>query len=70
MTNMYSGRVLVLLNPSLYRALKLISSVEVSGIVKEDQITTDIGTETFGQSIRVLTSSDFQLEYEGLERSG
>lgn len=54
-----SGRVPVLLHPSLYRAVKLIYPTDVGGIVLDGRITTELGTGSLGQSVGVLTNVDF-----------
>lgn len=57
---MCSGRVPVILYPSLYRALKLTFPTNVNGIFKDSQIMTDIGTGNLEQSTGVLNSIDFR----------
>lgn len=54
------GRVPVLIHPSLYRPLKLIFPKDVSGIVTNGWIMSNLGTGTPGQSVGVLTPADFR----------
>lgn len=60
---MCAGRGLVLLHPSLHRALKLTFPTDVGVIVQDSRITTDIGTESLEQSLGVLTPIDFHPIY-------
>lgn len=47
-------RVLVILHPTLHRALKLMYPTDVGGIVLDVRITTEMGTGNLGQSVGVF----------------
>lgn len=53
-------RASVSLPPSLYRALKFTFLTDIGSIVSDGQIMSDIGTASLGQSIKVLTPTDFR----------
>lgn len=55
-----AGRVPVLIHPSLYRAIKLIYPMDVGGIALDGRITSELGVGSLGQSVGVLSSSDFR----------
>lgn len=55
-----SGRVPVLLHPSLYRAIKLTYPTDVGGIVTEGRMTSELGVGSLGQSVGVLSPADFR----------
>lgn len=59
MLQLCSGRVLLLFHSSLYRVLNLTFLTDVGGIVSDGRITTDIGTGSLGQYVRVQTPADF-----------
>lgn len=54
-----SGRVLVLLHLSLYRALNLTFLIDLGGIITKGRITSDVDTESLGQSVAILNPTDF-----------
>lgn len=49
-----------MLHPSLYRAVKLTYPMDISGIVLEGRMTSELGVGSLGQSVRVLTDADFR----------
>lgn len=48
LSKFFSGRVPVLLHPSLYRAVKLAYPTDVDGTIRDGRITTEIGTGSLG----------------------
>lgn len=54
------GRLSVLPHPSLYRGLKLTYPTDIDGIVQDGQIMSELGTESLGQSVGVVTAADFR----------
>ena len=55
-----SGRVPILVHPSLYRSLKLRFPLDVGGITRDNQVTSELGTGSLRQAVGILTSKDFQ----------
>lgn len=55
-----AGRVLVLLYPSLYKALRLTYPIDISSIVRNEWMTSKFGTGNLGQSVGVLIPTDFR----------
>lgn len=54
-----AGRLPVLHQPSLYRALKQTYPVDVGGIVLDGRMTSEMDTRSLGQSVGVLAAADF-----------
>ena len=54
-----SGRVLILVHPSFYRALKLKYPMDVGGISRDSRVTTELGTGSLRQAAGILTPKDF-----------
>lgn len=46
-----AGRVPVLLQRSLYRAIKLTFATDVGGIITEGRITSDVGTGSLDKNL-------------------
>ena len=55
-----SGRVPILVHPSLYRSLKLKFSLDVGGITRDNRVTTELGTGSMRQAVGILTPKDFR----------
>ena len=55
-----SGRVPILVHPSLYRALKLKFPIDVGGITRDNRVTTELGTGSLRQAVGILTPRDFR----------
>ncbi len=55
-----SGRVPILVHPSLYRALKLKFPIDVGGITRDNRVTTELGTGSLRQAVGILTPKDFR----------
>ena len=55
-----SGRVPILIYPSLYRSLKLRFPIDVGGITRDNQVTTELGTGSLCQAVSILTPKDFR----------
>ena len=55
-----SGRDPILVHPSFYRSLKLRYPVDVGGITRDDQVSTELGTGSLRQAVGILTSKDFR----------
>ena len=55
-----SGRVPILVHPSLYRALKLKFPIDVGGITRDNRVTTELGTGSLRQAVSILTPKDFR----------
>lgn len=55
-----AGRVPVLVHPSLYRAIKLTYPTDVGGIALDGRIMSELGVGSLGQSVGVLSGSDFR----------
>ena len=55
-----SGRVPVLVHPSLYRSLKLQFPIDVGGITRDNRVTTELGTGSLRQAVGILTPKDFR----------
>lgn len=56
----FSERVVVLLQPSLYRAVKLTYLMEVDGIVLNGNFRSELGIRSLVLSVAVLTAADFR----------
>lgn len=52
---------LVILHPSLYRAVKIMFTTDIGGIVNDRQITSDICSGSLVQSFGAQAPVDFQL---------
>ena len=50
-----SGRVPILVHPSLYRSLKLQFPIDVGGITRDNRVTTELGTGSLRQAVGILT---------------
>ena len=55
-----SGRVPILVHPSLYRALKLKFPIDVGGITRDNRVTTELCTGSLRQAVGILTPKDFR----------
>ena len=55
-----SGRVPILVHPSLYRSLKLRFPIDVGGITRDNRVTTELGTGSLRQAVGILTPKDFR----------
>ena len=55
-----SGRVPILVHPSLYRSLKLKFPIDVDGITRDNRVTTELGTSSLRQAVGILTPKDFR----------
>ena len=55
-----SGRIPILVHPSLYRSLKLRFSIDVGGITRDNRVTTELGTGSMRQAVGILTPKDFR----------
>ena len=55
-----SGRVPILVHPSVYRSLKLRYPVDVEGITGDDRVRTELGTGSLCQAVGILTPKDFR----------
>ena len=55
-----SGRVPILVHASLYRSLKLRFPIDVGGITRDNQVTTELGTGSLRQAVGILTPKDFR----------
>ena len=55
-----SGRVPILVHPSLYRYLKLRFPIDVGGITWDNRVTTELGTGSLRQAVGILTPKDFR----------
>ena len=55
-----SGRVPILVHPSLYRSPKLRFPIDVGGITRDSQFTTELGTGSLRQAVGILTPKDFR----------
>jgi len=53
------GRVPIFLHPSLYRALKVKYPHDVGGIARTDTVTKELGIDSLGQTVGILTREDF-----------
>lgn len=49
-----------MLHPSLYRAVKLTYPMDISGIVLEGRMTSELGVGSLGQSVSIFSNSDFR----------
>ena len=56
----YSGRVPILVHPSLYRSLKLRFPIDVGGITRDNRVTNELGTSSLRQAVGILTPKDFR----------
>ena len=52
-----SGRVLILVHPSLYRSLKVRYPLDVS---RDDRANTELGTGSLRQAVGIITPEDFR----------
>ena len=50
-----SGRVPILVHPSFYRSLKLRYPMDVGGISRDDEVSTELGTGSLRQAVGILT---------------
>ena len=55
-----SGRVPILVHPSLYRSLKLRFPIDVGRITRDNRVTTELGTGSLRQAVGILTPKDFR----------
>ena len=55
-----SGRVPILVHPSLYRSLKLRFPIGVGGITRDNRVTTELSTGSLRQAVGILTPKDFR----------
>ena len=55
-----SGRVSILVHPSLYRSLKLRFPIDVGGITRDNRVTNELGTGSMRQAVSILTPKDFR----------
>ena len=55
-----SGRVPILVHPSLYRSLKLRFPIDDGGITRDNRVTTELGTGSLRQAVGILTPKDFR----------
>ena len=55
-----SGRVPILVHPSLYRSLKLRFPIDVGGITRDNRVTTELGTGSLCKAVGILTPKDFR----------
>ena len=55
-----SGRVPILVHPSLYRSLKLRFPIDVGGITRDNWVTTELGTGSLCQAVGIFTPKDFR----------
>ena len=55
------GRVLVVLHPSLYKAVKLTFPRDIGGLVHDGAITNEMATGSMSQTFSVLTLAMFSL---------
>ena len=55
-----SGRVPILVHPSLYRSLKLRFPIDVGGITRDNRVSTELGTGSLRQAVGILTPKDFR----------
>ena len=55
-----SGRVPILVHPSLYRSLKLLFPYDVSGISRSSRVTLELCTGSLRQAVGILTPKDFR----------
>ena len=46
----FSGRVPILVHPSIYRSLKLRYPMDVGGITRDDRVSTELGTGSLRQA--------------------
>ena len=58
--NNCAGRVLIYVHPSFYNSLKLRYSLDVGGISRDGQVTTELGTGSLGRAVGILTPEDFR----------
>ena len=56
----FSGRIHILIHPSLYRSLKVWFPLDVGGVSRKCQMTTELGTGSLRQAVGILTSGDFR----------
>ena len=54
-----TGRVPILVHPSLYRSLKVWFPMDVGGVSRKCRMTTELGSGSLGQAVGILTSGDF-----------
>ena len=55
-----SGRVPILVHPSLYRSVKFWFPIDVGGITRDNRVTTELGTGSLRQAFCILTPKDFR----------
>ena len=55
------GRVPVVTNPSLYRAVKLMYPRDIGGLAQDRAISNEMATVSMSQTVGVLTPAMFSL---------
>ena len=55
-----SGKVPILVHPSLYMSLKLRFPIDLGGITRDNRVSTELGTGSLRQSVGILTPKDSQ----------
>ena len=55
-----SGRVPILVHPSLYRSLKLKFPIDVGRITRDNRVRTELGTGSLRQAVGILTPKFFR----------
>ena len=55
-----SGRVPILVHPSLYRSIKLQFPIDVRGITRDNRVTTELSTGSLRLAVGILTPKDFR----------
>ena len=55
-----SGRVPILVHPSLYRSLTVRFPLDVGGVSRKCRMTTELGTGSLRQAVGILTPGDFR----------
>ena len=62
LTNMKAkckGRAPIFIHPSLYRAIKIRFPHDVGGVARTDTVTKELGIDSLGQAVGILTREDF-----------
>ena len=54
-----SGMVPILVHLSLYRSLKLRFPIDVSGITRDNRVTTELGNGSLRQAVGILNPEGF-----------
>ena len=54
-----SGRVPILVHPSLYRSLKLQFPIDVGGITRDNRFTTELGTCSLRHAVGIVNPKNF-----------